>query len=123
FSRNLPAVFGVTQKLAVLHHDLAAQYGDHRPGGHVVTFPRAVVGLVHVFVFEFALHGGIEDRDIGIAADRYGPFARIQSHDPGGIRRNDIDKALERLPAFGDDFRIHDAHARFAADIAARGIV
>src|SRR6478609_9221821 len=81
------------QILPVLDGHLAAQDRHHGPGEDVVALPGRIVRLVQVLLAHLAAAAGVEDGDVGVAAGRYRAFARVETHDLGGVGRDEIDVA------------------------------
>src|SRR5215831_20601338 len=112
-----------SEEAAVLDGYLAAQNRHHGPGEDVVALPRRVVGLVQVLRAHLAATGGVENRDIGIAARRDGTLARVEPHDLRRVAGYQIDEAGERVAAPDHHLGIHDAEPWLDARIAAGGVV
>src|SRR5260370_10591782 len=60
----------------------------------------------------------VEDYQVGIAADRYCPFLRIELEDPGRRGRVQLDEAFHAEAAFGYAAGINKAHAVLDAGTA-----
>src|SRR5438445_12761884 len=70
--------------------------------------------IIHAHVVSFGADGvfavGIEDNQVGVAADGDRSFSWIQAEEPGGSGGNQLDKTVHAETAVGDSAGINQAH-------------
>src|SRR6516164_11561490 len=118
------AIAGAPYIIAAVDDDLAARQDSFRISLHLETFVGVVVDI-HVMGLavedaDRLLAGGIENDDVGIAADRNRAFLRKQPKNLRRPGRSQLDKAIERNMALGNAVVIDQAHAVLDAWAAIR---
>ena len=122
-SRAHHAAAGRADEVAVAHHELAAHHGGHGLAARAATFVRVVVvAAVHACCLDHALALEVDDRQVGVGADRDGAFAGVHAPDARGPFGRHAHVLLERHVAGVDRVGEKQADARLDAREARDGL-
>src|ERR671922_559955 len=109
---DVAAVPRLGDELTVLDDDLTADERDRRLSGHLGSFVQVVVaGRVVRLHRQGVLAVGVEDDEVGVAADRDRPLARVEPEELRGLRRVELDEPVEVEASRADAELVQDHQA------------
>src|SRR5581483_5422862 len=98
-------------ELAVIDDEPPAHDRLHRPADRLVALVRVEVGLrLHPLGHDSHPVARVDDRHVGIGADRDRPFARPHPEELRRVRRDDLDEPAQADAAGRDSGRVQHPH-------------
>ncbi len=110
--------------VAVLHEHLSAQHGRRHAARELPAVPEAVVaGGVQLVEADRVPGRGVDEDQVGVAADGDHALARVEPEQPGGRLGGELHELLDGEPVLRDPLGEQHVHPRLDAVVAAGHVV